>query len=244
MAALDRAFALAEIDGVAVLVGEQLHFDVARVGDELLDINFIGVEGALGLAAGALVGGFEFALLMDEAHALAAAAGGGLEHDGIADGAGDGDGFVETGERLGGAGDAGDAGLLHRLAGAGLRAHHLHGGGGRADEGDAGVIAGADEGGVLGEEAIAGMDGFGPAAEGDFEDLVDVQIGFAGGRGAEEIGFVGVSNVERGAVDVGVNGDGGDAEFAAGADDADGDLSAVGDEDLAEGFGAHGEGGL
>ena len=34
---LDRAFALAEIDGVAVAVGQHLDFDMARVFDELLD---------------------------------------------------------------------------------------------------------------------------------------------------------------------------------------------------------------
>ena len=35
--ALDRAFALAEIDDVAVLVAQNLDFDVARIGDEFLD---------------------------------------------------------------------------------------------------------------------------------------------------------------------------------------------------------------
>ena len=40
--------------------------------------------------------------------------------------------------------------------------------------------------------------------------------------------------MERVAVELGVHGDGGDAELAAGPDDADGDLAAVGDQDLCE----------
>ena len=44
IAPLDRAFALAEIDDVAVLVAEHLDFDVARIGDEFLDENAIVAE--------------------------------------------------------------------------------------------------------------------------------------------------------------------------------------------------------
>ena len=40
------------------------------------------------------------------------------------------------------------------------------------------------------------------------------------------------ADVRRARVGVGVDGDGGDAEALAGADDAAGDLAAVGDEDL------------
>ena len=39
VAALDRAVALAEVDDVAVRVGEHLHLDVARVDDQLLDVD-------------------------------------------------------------------------------------------------------------------------------------------------------------------------------------------------------------
>ena len=37
VAALDRAFALAEVDDIAVLVAKHLNFDVARIRDELFD---------------------------------------------------------------------------------------------------------------------------------------------------------------------------------------------------------------
>ena len=44
IAALDRAFALAEIDHVAVLVAEHLDFDVARIDDEFFDEDAIVAE--------------------------------------------------------------------------------------------------------------------------------------------------------------------------------------------------------
>ena len=50
MAALQRAVALVEMDGVAVRVGEHLHFDVARRGDIFLDQHAPVAERALRLA--------------------------------------------------------------------------------------------------------------------------------------------------------------------------------------------------
>src|SRR3989304_1226529 len=56
----------------------------------------------------------------------------------------------------------------------------------------------------------------------------------AWGSGADGVGFVGETNVERSAVGVAVNGNRGDAQLAAGAQEADGDFPAIGDEDFAE----------
>ena len=88
--------------------------------------------------------------------------------------------------------------------------------------------------GVLGEEAVAGMDGLGAAAAGDVEDLVDVQVGLAGGRRADVVGLVRLAHVERGAIDVGEDGDRADTHLAAGANHAHRDLTAIGDQDLLE----------
>ena len=53
VAALDRAFALAEIEDVAVLVAEHLDLDMARALDELLDEDAVVAEARLALAADA-----------------------------------------------------------------------------------------------------------------------------------------------------------------------------------------------
>ena len=141
---------------------------------------------------------------------------------------------LERLDRLGGAGHDRHAGGLHQLAGPGLRAHRLDRGGGRPDEGDPLLLERGREGGVLGQEAVAGVHGLGAGLLDDLEQLVDLQVGLGGRAGAEQVGLGGALDVLRVAVGLGVDGDGGDPELVERADDADGDLSAVGDKDLAE----------
>src|SRR5581483_9716278 len=83
VAALDRALALAEIDDVAVLVAQHLDFDMARIDDELLDEYAVVAEGGLRLRAGAREPLRHLGPRMRDAHALAAAAGRGLDHHGV-----------------------------------------------------------------------------------------------------------------------------------------------------------------
>jgi hypothetical protein len=52
--ALQRAVALAEMDGVALAVAENLDLDVARLLQVLLDVDGIVAEGGLGLGTGGL----------------------------------------------------------------------------------------------------------------------------------------------------------------------------------------------
>ena len=80
------------------------------------------------------------------------------------------------------------------------------------------------------------MDGVGAGLLRGVEDAIDAQVALARRRGTDRHGVVGVDDVERGTVGVGVNGDGGIAELAAGADHAHGDLAAVGHENF---HGAH-----
>ncbi|MNN31936.1 hypothetical protein D3C81_1456430 [compost metagenome] len=104
----------------------------------------------------------------------------------------------------------------------------------RANEGDTGGFAGFGEGGVLGEEAVAGMDGGGAAFAGGGEDLVDHQVGAGGGAFAEAEGFVGLLDVQAGGVGFGVDGDAAYAQFMKSTQDAAGDGAAVGDQEFFE----------
>src|SRR5260370_703040 len=118
----------------------------------------------------------------------------------------------------------------------------------RGGEADAGGSAGGGEIGVLAEEAVAGVDGIGAVAPGGVENAVDAQVAFGGRTGSDVGGFVSHADMEGGAIGVGEDGDAGDAHFAEGADDADGDLAAIGDQELGEGgvgvvAGGGGEGG-
>ena len=89
VAALDGAFALAEIDDIAVLVAQHLDFDMARVDDEFFHEDAVVAERALGFGLGARKAFGDFLAGLGDAHALAAAAGGGLENHRIADAVGD-----------------------------------------------------------------------------------------------------------------------------------------------------------
>ncbi len=50
MAALDGAVALEQMNEVAVPVAQQLHLDMPRAPDQLLEIHLVLAEGGLGLA--------------------------------------------------------------------------------------------------------------------------------------------------------------------------------------------------
>ncbi len=78
------------------------------------------------------------------------------------------------------------------------------------------------------------MNGVAAGAARDVHELVDAEIAFARGRGADGVGFVGEADVEGFAVDFAEDGDGADAEFAAGAQDAHGDFTAIGYQDFLE----------
>ena len=85
VAALDGAVALAEVDDVAVVVGQDLHLDVPGLDDELLDVDAAVAEGGLGLGLGGVEAGAQGDVVVGDAHAASAAAGGGLDEDRVAD---------------------------------------------------------------------------------------------------------------------------------------------------------------
>ena len=95
---------------------------------------------------------------------------------------------------------------------------------------------GADVGelGVLGEKAVARVDRVGAGDLGGGDQARNVEIRLARRRRADADVVVGEANVERLAIGLGVHGDRLHAELAAGADDAQRDLAAVGDEDFLE----------
>src|SRR5271165_1233139 len=78
------------------------------------------------------------------------------------------------------------------------------------------------------------MNRLGAGALGYVQNLVPAKVGLGRLRWTDGVGFIGLADVERGAIDVGVDSDGGDAHFAAGADNAHRDLSPVSDQNLLE----------
>ena len=162
VAALDRAFALVQVEDVAVLIAEDLDLDVARVEDELLDEHAVIAERVQPLALGRFKALAHVLLGIGQPHPLAAAASRGLHHHRIAD-------LVRNPHRVLGildladeAGDDVDARLQRELLGLNLVAHRGDGVHRRADEGDAFLGQRLGKAGPFGQEAIARMHRLGP----------------------------------------------------------------------------------
>src|SRR6266568_4657069 len=104
----------------------------------------------------------------------------------------------------------------------------------RPDEGEARVRTGARQRGIFREKPIAGVQGIATGAARDIHELVDAEIALARRRGADGIGFIGETDVKRFAVGLTEDCDGADTQFAAGAQYAHGDFTAIGNQDFFE----------
>ena len=91
---------------------------------------------------------------------------------------------------------------------------------------------GAREISVLREEAVPGVHRVRTGSPGDAQDLVDDQVGVRARGAVQRVRLVRQLSVQGIAILVGEDGDGGNAAVCGGTDDADGDLTAVGDEDF------------
>ncbi len=185
MAALHGAVALPEMDGVAVVVGQDLHFDVPAEFDVFFDVDGGVLEGVFGFGLGLLEAGLEGDVVVGDAHPAAAAAGGGFDDDGIADLAGDFQGGLFVIDGAFAAGDGGDLGFFGELFACDFVADGGHRADGRADEFDLAASADLGEVGVLGQESVAGMDRLHVGDFGGGDDAVDLEIAF-GGRGVAD----------------------------------------------------------
>ncbi len=234
VAPLDRALALAEMDDGAVPVAQHLHLDMARRLDETLDEHAVVAEGGARLRTGRAHAGGDLGVGEGNPHALAAATGRRLDHHRQANIGGDRDRLaivVDGAEVAGNGGDPGVGGELLRFD---LVAHGGNGAGVGTNEGDAGGGQCFGKRGALREKPIARMDGVGTGSAAGLNEIVDHQVRGRGRRRPDGNRLVGHLDVERVAVGVAVDGDGGDPHPPRGADDAAGDLAAVGDQDLGE----------
>ena len=207
---------------------------MARALDHLFDDQRGRTEGALGFAHRRLDVGVQRVQRVQRAHALAAAAGRGLEHHRQAQAA------------------HGLRDLCGVIAGAVAARHHRHAGGDglalgqglvakavddlrrRADEGQTGGFDGAGERRVLGQKAEARMDGFGADALRRLDHALDAQIAFGRRRAADFDALADLAYVQAVTVGAGMNTGRGHAQAAAGAGNAAGNFAAVGNQDFLE----------
>src|SRR5690348_386102 len=233
VAALHRAIAFAQVDRIALAVGQHLDLHVARVLQEFLHVHHVVAEGRLGLLLRHGDGIAQVRLGAHHAHAAPAAAAGRLDDDRIADVAGDADVFLDAvAQRATRAGHARHAGGLHRLDRLDLVAHQADHLGGRADEDEAGLLHLFGEIGALGQEAVARMDRLGVGNFRRRDDPRDVEVAVDRRPRADADRLVGQANVLQVAVHGGMHRHRLDAQTVAGAQYAQRDFAAIGDDDF------------
>src|SRR5262249_7238631 len=214
--ALDRALALAQRRDVTVRVAEELDLDVPRTLDVALGEHTVVAEGRLRLAPRRLERVVELLRRAHDSHPAPSAAGHGLDEQREADLLGLA-GLDDRHARL-----AGDP-LRLELVAAGAQSVRT-----RPDPRKARRAHGLGEVGALREESVAGMDRVGARLLRRAHVLLRVQVR----RDLDRL--VRRARVQRAAVVRRDYADGPDSELAARAEDADGNLTAVRHEELAD----------
>ena len=233
VAALHGAVALVQMQDVAVLVGEDLDFDVLRPADESLQKHCAVAERALGLGLRLIEQFFEVLGFADDAHAASATAEGRLDDQREADLFRHGDRFLAIADGFLRAFEDRHIELAGDAAGGGFVPHAVEDFRIRSDEDDASLRTGLGELWILTEKAVAGVDGVHAFFLGQGDDALDVEVGAERAFVLVQlVGFVRLEAMRAKAVFLRVDAHRADAEFRGRAHDTNGDFRAVRDHEL------------
>src|SRR5574343_1041144 len=233
---LHRAIALAQIDGVAVRIGQDLDFHMAWVFQEFFHVHGRVAERGLGFLARHLHGIDQRGFGMHHAHASATATTGGFDDDRVTHLTGDADDFlvVFNRQRAIRTGDTGHTGGLHGIFGRDLVAHQTDRVGLWADEHKTALLDAFREVGVFREETVPRVDRFGIRHFGRRDNGRHVQVAVFGSGRSDTDRLIGQLHVFGITVGFRVYDHGFDTQQAAGALDAEGNLPPVGNQNLFE----------
>ena len=191
IASLHGAVALVQMHQIAVRITQNLHFDVSRAANQLLEIDLILAECRLGLAARRRHRLDELAVVLDDAHAAPTTAPTGLQHHREANRAG----HRHDRRGVGGQGRRGghhrNTGGLRQISRLDLVAQPPHGIRERAHEYDVCRGAGFRKLGTFRQEPIAGMDRVGTRLGRDPDDVRYIEVGLDRAPAvADQVAFV------------------------------------------------------
>ena len=213
-----------------MVVGKDLHLDMAGALEILFDETIAAPESQLGLARRGGEGMCQVLACVQHPHATPAAAVGRLDDNRQSEFRDAGAGFVQRCDRPCAALCERRAHAACEVACSELVAQGRNDGGRRADPDDPCIDHRLREGGVLRQEAIARMDGIRARRLGNRKDLGGIQIGLGRLIPAQGIGFIGGLREGGLAVAFGIDGDCRHPQITGGALDPQGDLATVGDQ--------------
>ena len=232
VAALDRTLALAEINNVAVVVAEHLDLDMPRLFYVFLDKDPVVGKARFRLARRRAKPVSRLGIVRGDPHTLAATSGRGLDHDRIADIAGDRDGGISIGndvEETRHARYPGGARQLFRLDLVAHRGDRLRR---RSDERHSRLRERPGKSRVFRQKPVAGVDRFGAALSACFDDPLDIEVALGRGCRPDADRFVRHPHMQSFCIGIGINRHRRDPHPLRGADNAAGDLAAIGNQDL------------
>ena len=229
VAALERTIALSDVEYGAVLVGENLQFDVLRIIQVALGVDRRVLEVCFRFAARRFERRFKLGVVVRDLQSLAAAAARSLKRERVAVTSCRAARVFEIFDRREAAGNDRHVGFLHRGPRTQLVPHRIDRVGVRPDPRQPGFDHASRERRVLGEEAVPGVNRLGAGAPRDLDEFVDVKVTERRRSRPDQVGFVGHAHVERVAIGFGVDRNGCNVHLACGSNDTDRDLAAVGD---------------
>lgn len=217
------------MDDVALTVTDDLNLDVLGGANVALDEARSVAEGGQSLGRCRLEEGDEVLSLAHDAHALAAATLGGLDHDGKAILIDKILGILKISDGTIGTRDDGNAGVDGQLTGLGLVTKDLEVLDLGSDEGNARIGTGLGKLSTLGKESISRMDGIDATVLGNLDEILNVEIGTdRSSRGREEERLIGAPAMRVVAILKGVDGHGLHVELGSGTDDAGCNFRSIG----------------
>src|SRR5664280_1307201 len=228
---LQRALSLAQMHDGAVLVAEHLHLNVSWSYDEALQKEIVVTERGKRLTTRTRERLTEIVRSLDTSHTLPATARGGLDEHRETD-------FHRCSTQIAVRHSRFDSTGHHRNARRGdmelrldLVPHERNRSRARPNERDAALRTGTRESRVLREKAVTGMDRVGSAGDAGVKNPFDIEVTLVWCRRSEIQRLVGVEYVSRTAVGVAVHRDRLNTEALERANDTNGNLPAIRNED-------------
>ena len=221
-----------QIDRVTVAVGQNLNFNMARLGDEFFNENPVIAKAGSRFILGRLKALARLIIIPRNAHTFAAATGAGFNHYRIANLTRDFHRLVGIRDQAHIAWNGADPRFLRQFLRGDLVAHRLDRASGRPDEGNAFFRQGFGKFHVLGQEPITRMHRFRPGLANCIHNLVNHDIGLVRGRGADMDRLIRHLHMQRVAVGIRIDRNGCNSHLSGGLDDTAGNFAPVGDQDL------------
>ena len=220
------------------MIGEDLDFQVPRARQIFFQEDGRITERGARFTLSFLQERIELRGVMNDAHAAAASAHRRFHDDGVADFPRDRLCLRSGLDRIFGSGKDGNSGGSGEPARRGLVTQQFEKIRRRTNEDDASLFASARESGIFRKKTVTWVDGVDAFFFRQRDDSGDVQIGFDGAfAGSDLIRFVCLEAMQGEPIFLRIDGHGAQAKLVSGAEDAYGDLAAIGGEQFVERLG-------